>query len=153
MLIVMYWENDDDEKRKLQREEKLRQKKGLPVKEDKTTPVDKEHLDRVLSLLERQMQVTAEQSKQLNELNASLEDQKKILNIMLTREPTMVREVLPENSREESDSRWDHIDVPVLDADQIEDVGTGAAGEKSMGKDVSSKIAMLKKLKQDKGKE
>jgi hypothetical protein len=151
---VMYWENDDDEKRKLQREEKLREKKGLPVKESKTTPVDKEHLDRVLSLLEQQMQVTAEQSKQLNELNASLEDQKKILNIMLTREPVTVRSVPSETEQEEETvSNWDHIDVPVLDADRIEDVGTGTAGEKSMGKDVSSKIAMLKKLKQDKGKE
>jgi hypothetical protein len=148
MLAVMYWTGQptvDETERKLLREQELRHRRGLPVKSEpaKEEP-PAEYLNKLLALLEKQVQVANDQSQQLSVLQQSLEDQKKLLGIVIN------REVVTQLPAEIKSRSWDNIDVPLLSENSIEDVGTGVAGETRKGKGIEGRIAMLKKLKQEK---
>jgi hypothetical protein len=144
MLTLMYWDEDDknETERKRQRENELRQKKGLPLREEKPLPLppitpNTEDLNKVLILLEKQIALSVEQGRQLEELNRRVLEQK-VVEVV---KKEAIRNVVPKKEFK----RIDDIDVNVIDTSGIEVVGE--AGEIIKGDNITSQIEKLKRLK------
>lgn len=151
---MTYW--DDEDNRKVLREEKLREKRGLLVKSAPPpveSAIDKEHLDKVLAILEQQMQLTAAQTQQLNELHQALDNQGQVLSKLLEKEPVVITEggitKTVKRASEELPILGD-IDVNVVDTSGIETQGE-AGEQKTEGNSVKDRVARLRELK-NKGK-
>jgi hypothetical protein len=140
MVLLMYWEDDSEEKRKARREEKLRIKKlGLPPE---TQRVDNGSVDRLLGVIDQQ-------DKKLDKLNDILVQQQELLHNLS--KDINERSVVVEKSVVESDKvqpkhkTIDDVDVKILDTEGIETVGE-TAGEVTKGKNIISQIDKLKRL-------
>jgi|WetSurMetagenome_2_1015567.scaffolds.fasta_scaffold421852_2 hypothetical protein len=140
MVLLMYWENDSEEKRKARREEKLRLKKlGLPPEPPR---VDNGSVDRLLGVIDQQ-------DKKLDQLNDLLAKQQELLHSLSKdinqRSVVIERSEVGPTKVEPKHKTIDDVDVKILDTEGIETVGE-TAGEITKGKNIISQIDKLKRL-------
>lgn len=160
MVLLMYWENDNEDKRKARREEKLRAKKlGLPEPLVEKPPITDLSTEKILEALSQQTAIALDQSKKIEQLSqVILEQQKTIDKInepkeVVTRE--IIREVVvgdkaeEELQKKEKFIKLDDIDVNVIDTEGIEAVGDNV-GTVTTGQNITSQVEKLRMLKKHK---
>jgi hypothetical protein len=143
MVLLMYWEDDSEAKRKARREEKLRIKKlGLPPEPER---VDNGSVDRLLDVIDQQ-------DKKLDQLNDLLAKQQELLHDLsknINERPVTVEKIVTKEEKPVTETpkhrTIEDVDVKILDTEGIETVGE-TAGELTKGKNIISQIDKLKKL-------
>jgi hypothetical protein len=159
MVLLMYWENDNEDKRKARREEKLRAKKlGLPEPEMIPAEITNDSSKEILEILSKQTAISLDQSKKIDQLSQIILEQQKIIDKISDQRPEVVtREIIREvpegdKPREEEETskkkfmKLDDIDVNVIDTSGIEAVGE-TVGTVTQGQNIKSQVEKLKKLR------
>jgi hypothetical protein len=152
----MYWENDNEEKRKVRREERLRAKKlGLPEPQMIPAEIINDPSKEILEILSKQTEISLDQSKKIDQLSQIILEQQKVIDKM-NAQPEVIREVIREvpvepNGKEIEPKKKDFIklediDVNVIDTSGIEAVGD-AVGTVTQGQNITSQVEKLKKLR------
>jgi hypothetical protein len=160
MVLLMYWEDNGEEKRKARREEKLRAKKfGTPEpSEPDTQYLTDMSAEKILEVLSQQTTISLEQSKKIEQLSqVILEQQKTIDKISNQKTEIITREIVREvegdkqveDSKKEKFVKLDDIDVNVIDTSGIESVGE-VVGTVTQGQNITSQVEKLKMLKRHK---
>jgi len=155
----MYWENDNEEKRKIRREERLRAKKlGLPEPKQESIVVADLSTEKILEVLSKQTEISLDQSKKIDQLSQIILEQQKVIDKINT-QPEIVREVIREVPAELGDKqiedkkkafiKLEDIDVNVIDTSGIEAVGD-TVGIVTQGQNITSQVEKLKMLKKHK---
>jgi len=151
----MYWEDNQDEQRKLQREEKLRQKKGLPavVKEEVVVKADIP-TDQILEVLNKQMEMSADQSKKIDQLSQIILNQQKVIDKIGEQKTVVIQGEVSQTGNVTKEikpkiTKLDDIDVNILDTEGIESVGE-ANTEVTKGSSIKSQLSKLKALSKNK---
>ena len=153
MVLLMYWEDDTEERRKILREEKLRAKKGfsspvIPATiEASPGAVSVEIPESIPQDIAKQAQAVEDLNKKLDTLSKTLEQQQALLKSIATNGNQ--HPVIPEPEDTNGFIKLGDTDVKVIDTIGIETVGE--AGVVSEGESIMSRIAKLKKMKKDKG--
>jgi hypothetical protein len=158
MVLLMYWENETEEKRKIRREERLRAKKlGLPEPQHDEPPSTSDaSTEKILEILVKQTEMSADQGKKIDQLSHIILEQQKLIDKIgehkdqgVTRE--IIREVstgtkVVEDKQEEKFTRLEDIDVNIIDTSGIETVGE-VTGQVTKGDSIKNQLAKLKELR------
>jgi hypothetical protein len=157
MVLMMYWNEESENQRKVRREEKLRAKK-LGFQEAVITPEPESSSSG--EGVEQLKVIISQQDKKLDLLSEALIKQQELLKEILNHKPQEVvreivrvemlstpKEVEPETPRPKF-RRLEDVDVAVIDTSGIEAVGQ--AGEVIVGQDISSQVEKLKQLRRKK---
>jgi hypothetical protein len=156
MVLFMYWENDNEEKRKIRREERLRAKKlGLPEPKQESIVVADLSTEKILEVLSKQTEISLDQSKKIDQLSQIILEQQKVIDKINT-QPEIVREVIrevpigqEEERKKKGFIKLEDIDVNVIDTSGIEAVGD-TVGIVTQGQNITSQVEKLKMLKKHK---
>ena len=158
MVLITYWEDDGEEKRKMRREEKLRAKKmGTEFVEatvESTTPAPSSEpnipAEKILELLTQQTALSLDQSKKIEELSKVILEQKRVIQEIKEQGPPIKKDDVEVRTspqpQKEKIIKLDDIDVNIIDTTGIETVGE-AGGAVTKGTSIKSQLAKLKSLK------
>jgi hypothetical protein len=168
MLLMVYWEDDilkDDELLKKNRIEYLMknkklERKGVPVLEPPAA-VPTLETEKVVQLLEAQVQANHKQGQQIAALAQVLEQQQQLMKELISSNKEKQYQVIHKPVEEEVKNvvnKKIEFDLPVLeealgpviDITGIESQGEAGA-DKTTGTSVKNKAALLKKLKKQGG--
>lgn len=154
MVLLMYWENDNEDKRKARREEKLRAKKlGLPEPPVEKVPITDLSTEKILETLSQQTALALEQNKKIDQLSQIILEQQKAIDKINEPKEVVTREIIREvvvgekagEQKQEKFIKLDDIDVNVIDTSGIEAVGD-AVGTVTQGQNITNQVEKLKTL-------
>ena len=154
MVLLMYWEDDSEEKRKMRREERLRAKKlgaeviEPPVEQPSTPHGNDLSVEKILELLSKQTALSLDQSNKIEELSKVIIEQQRVILEIRENGPVTVKQSEPEEIKKKKLKvvKLDDIDVNIIDTTGIETVGE-AGGEVTKGSSIKDQLAKLKRLK------
>jgi hypothetical protein len=162
MVLLMYWENDNEEKRKANREERLRAKKlGLPEPQMISAEITNDSSKEILDILSKQTAISLDQSKKIDQLSQIILEQQKIIDKISDQKTEVItREIIREvpatgetptekkekEVKEKKFKKLDDIDVNIIDTSGIEAVGEVTA-QVTKGNSIKSQLDKLRQLK------
>jgi hypothetical protein len=150
MVLMMYWENESEEQRKLEREEKLRAKKGLPPPPIELLP-DANNQD-LAGVIDKQAKLAEDQNQKLDQLTRVIAKQQRMLQEIVNSNGHVTQHTDKKIEPEEETTKFTKLedaDINVVDTIGIEMVGE--AGSVTEGENILDRVAKLKKMKRDKG--